>query len=155
MKALYLPYNQCSKYFLVIPELISKWKNLEVLVLGSLYNMEKVLEEISLHCKEFHALCAIRVDIGRDAASAIVTFLPNIKYLHMKGANIDRESLEIILQGCKDLVRLDGRDCVGYKCDDQLLKLASHITNFQHEGSRLFDDEDDWGDYDDFTCVSD
>ena len=73
----------------------------------------------------------------------------------MKGANIDRESLEIILQGCKDLVRLDGRDCVGYKCDDQLLKLASHITNFQHEGSRLFDDEDDWGDYDDFTCVSD
>lgn len=145
LKALYLPYNQCSKYFLVIPELISKWKNLELLRLGSLYNMEKVLEEISLHCKEFCALYAIRVDIGRDAASAIVTFLPNIKYLHMQGANIDRESLEIILQGCKELVHLDGRDCVGYECDDQLLKLASHITNFQHEGSRLFDDEDDWG----------
>nr|POF21279.1 f-box/lrr-repeat protein [Quercus suber] len=144
LKGLSLSGNLCYSYFPVIPKLISKWKNLEQLRLGSLSNMEKVFEEINCHCKNFYWLCASGANIERDTASAIVTFLPNIKYLYMRNANIDRESLEMILQGCKELVLLDARDCVGYECDDQLLKLASHISNFQHEGSSLFGDEDEW-----------
>ena len=147
MKALILSENLCYRYFPVIPELISKWKNLELLGLGRLSNMEKVFEEINCHCKNFCWLCGFGADIERDTASSIVTFFPNIKYLSMRKANIDRESLEMILQGCKELVLLDARDCVGYECDDQLLKLASHISSFQHEGSRLFDDEDYWEDH--------
>ena len=145
LKALILSGNLCYRYFPVIPELISKWKNLEQLRLGRLSNMERVFEEINCHCKNFYWLCAFGANIERDTASAIVTFLPNIKYLYMRKANIDRESLEMILQVCKELVLLDARDCVGYECDDQLLKLASHISNFQHEGSTLFDYEDYWG----------
>ncbi|XP_050246574.1 F-box/LRR-repeat protein At3g48880-like isoform X3 [Quercus robur] len=144
LKALYLSDILCYRDFMVIlPELISKWKNLELLRLGSLSNMEEVFEEINCHCKNFYWLCASGADIERDTASAIVTFLPKITHLYMRNANIDRESLEMILQGCEELVLLDARDCVGYECDDQLLKLASHISNFQHEGSSLFDDEDD------------
>ncbi|KAM3744024.1 hypothetical protein ACB098_06G020500 [Castanea mollissima] len=145
LKALCLSDNLCDTYFPVIPELISKWKNLELLRLDSLSNMAKVFEEINCHCKNFHCLYACGAYIREDTASAIVTFLPNIKYLHMRNANIDRESLEMILQGCKKLVLLDARDCVGYECDDQLLKLASHISNFQHEGSSLFGDVDEYG----------
>ena len=144
LKVLYLSDNLCYRYFQVIPELISKWKNLEQLRLNSLSKMGKVFEEINCHCKNFHCLYAFGAYIGKDTASAIVTFLPNMKYLHIKNANIDRGSLEMILQGCKELVLLDARDCVGYECDDQLLKLASHISNFQHEGSTWFDYEDYW-----------
>ena len=145
LKVLYLSDNLCYRDSMVIPpELVSKWKNLELLRVGSLSNMENVFEEINCHCKNFYWLCASGANIERDTASAIVTFLPNIKYLYMTNANIDRESLEMILQGCKELVLLDASDCVGYECDDQLLKLASHISNFQHEGSSLFDYEDEY-----------
>ena len=82
----------------VLPEMISKWKNLELLNLGVPYstNMEKkpkILEEISLHCKKFcHLEIDAGADIGREAASAIVTFLPNIKYLHIRNGRIDRKN---------------------------------------------------------------
>ena len=123
--------------------MISKWKNLELLKLGVPYstNMEKkpkILEEISLHCKNF---CNLEIDagadIGREAASAIVTFLPNIKYLHIRNGRIDRKNLETIMQGCKELVQLDVRGSLWFESDDQLLKLASHITNFQYFMSNI------------------
>lgn len=42
----------------------------------------------------------------------------------------------VILQGCKELVRLGFRECVGFKVDDEILKLASHIRTFEYECSR-------------------
>ena len=74
--------------------------------LGSPYsvNMEKILEEISLHCKNFCHLEIVIIELfWREVVSAIVTFLPNIKYLYLRDGFIDQESLEIILQGCKEL----------------------------------------------------
>ncbi|ONI26207.1 hypothetical protein PRUPE_1G009600 [Prunus persica] len=86
-------------------ELIGKWKNLEA---------------------NFH---------GREASS-IVKLVPNIKYLNLKGAKVSRDSLVMLLCGCKDLVMLDARDCSGFnENDDEISKLASHISKFMCEGS--------------------
>ena len=80
--------------------------------------------------------CHLEIDnipiIHSEGASAIVTFLPNIRYLHLRHGIIDQKSLKIILQGCKKLVHLDVGDSLSFECDDQILELASHITNFQH-----------------------
>ena len=138
LKALYFPPAIWDNSSFVLPKLIRKWKNLELLKLGNSINMVKILEGISLHCKNF---CRLDIDstayIGRRAAAAIPTLLPNIKYLNLRRANISRMSLKRILRGCKKLVHLDVRDSVGFECDDKLLKLGSHISNFQ-----IFKDDD-------------
>ena len=135
LKVLYLPSVMGNNRSFVLSEVISKWKNLELLKIERpcIHNMEKILKEISLHCKNF---CHLEIDnipiIHSEEASAIVTFLPNIRYLHLRHGIIDQKSLKIILQGCKKLVHLDVRDSLSFECDDQILELASHITNFQH-----------------------
>nr|XP_023918342.1 F-box/LRR-repeat protein At3g48880-like isoform X1 [Quercus suber]POF02985.1 f-box protein fbw2 [Quercus suber] len=138
LKALYFPSAIWDNSSFVLPKLICKWKNLELLKLGNSINMVKILEGISLHCKNF---CQLDIDstayIGRRAAAAIPTLLPNIKYLNLRRANISRTGLKRILRGCKKLVHLDVRDSVGFECDDKLLKLGSHISNFQ-----IFKDDD-------------
>ena len=135
LKVLYLPSVMGNNRSFVLSEVISKWKNLELLKIERpcIHNMEKILKEISLHCKNF---CHLEIDnipiIHNEEASAIVTFLPNIRYLHLRHGIIDQKNLKIILQGCKKLVHLDVRDSLSFECDDQILELASHITNFQH-----------------------
>ncbi|KAA8548418.1 hypothetical protein F0562_000102 [Nyssa sinensis] len=47
--------------------------------------------------------------------------------------------LVMILQGCKELVHFDVRDGRGFKVNDEILKLASHIRTFMYEGSREFE----------------
>ncbi|XP_030931665.1 F-box/LRR-repeat protein At3g48880-like isoform X3 [Quercus lobata] len=112
LKALYFPPAIWDNSSFVLPKLIRKWKNLELLKLGNSINMVKILEGISLHCKNF---CQLDIDstayIGRRAAAAIPTLLPNIKYLNLRQANISRTSLKRILRGCKKLVHLDVREC--------------------------------------------
>ncbi|KAK7833143.1 putative f-box/lrr-repeat protein 19, partial [Quercus suber] len=74
---------------------------------------DEVLRYLADECPALKALYLpsidVGADIGREAASAIVTFLPNIKYLHIRNGRIDRKNLEIIMQGCKELVHLDVR----------------------------------------------
>lgn len=48
---------------------------------------------------------------------------------------IDRKYLVEILQGCKSLARLDVSYCSGFRVDDNLLELASHIHTFKYEGA--------------------
>ncbi|BFG14170.1 hypothetical protein CerSpe_004440 [Prunus speciosa] len=96
-------------------ELIGKWKNLEVL---SLYSSKG-----SVH--------------GREALS-IVKLVPNIKYLNLKGAKVNRDGLVTLLHGCKNLVMLDARDCSGFnENDDEISKFASHISKIMCEGSEF------------------
>ena len=94
-----------------------------------------LLVEIGVHCKNFCHLEIDRTYNGREIASAIVTFLPNTKYLHLRDGRIDRKSLETILQGCMELVHLNVRGSLCFECDDWLLKLTSHVTNFQYSES--------------------
>ncbi|KAJ9676403.1 hypothetical protein PVL29_025094 [Vitis rotundifolia] len=104
-----------------------KWKNLEVLPIRRSNNMAEIIPHISLHCKNFAQLIA----------PGLVTFVPNIRYLFLKVSGIDRENL-VILQGCKELVSLDIRDCIGFEDDDaERLQLALHIPAFMCEGSGI------------------
>ncbi|XP_019055639.1 PREDICTED: F-box protein FBW2-like isoform X2 [Nelumbo nucifera] len=79
--------------------------------------------------------------IDNEAALAIATQLPKIKYLHLKNSSLPRESLVTILEGCKELVELDVRNCIGFEADDEeILMLASHIKRFKPEGSEIYED---------------
>ena len=146
--SLSLPSDDLSnEYSSILPTLIGKWEHLETLWLGSSDNLVNIITQISLACSKFSSLSVSSAIIWKKEASAIVTNLPNIKSLSLRGAWIDLENLVIILQGCKNLVHLDVRDCTGFISDDErVLELASNIKTFMCEGSML-DDYDDDGHY--------
>ncbi|CAL8989596.1 unnamed protein product [Prunus brigantina] len=74
--------------------------------------------------------------LGRDAAMSIVNLLPNINNLILMNSQICRDDFVVILQGCKHPVLLDAEKCKGFNgSDEEILKLASHISNFRCEGS--------------------
>ncbi|CAL8989476.1 unnamed protein product, partial [Prunus brigantina] len=65
---------------------------------------------------------------------SIVKLVPNIKYLNLKGAKVNRDGPVMLRHECKDLVMLDFRDCSGFdENDDEISKLASHISKFMCE----------------------
>ncbi|KAJ9701178.1 hypothetical protein PVL29_006498 [Vitis rotundifolia] len=136
LKVLELPNDLLKRESSIIPELISKWRNLEQLRLERPSNLEEILHQISCHCKNFFGLSVIDSEIWENEVSAIVS-LPNIKYLILRGTFIERKSLVMILQGCNKLELLDIRDCIGFEGDDELLNLASHINSFKLGSSKL------------------
>ncbi|PSS23950.1 F-box/LRR-repeat protein [Actinidia chinensis var. chinensis] len=140
LRVLVLPSDvlDCRKF--KMQNHISKWTNLEFLKLQTCFHMQELLAPISVHCKNFIALTIASANIGKDEASAIVNFLPNIKLLGLRYASMKMENLVTILQGCKQLELFDARDCIGFdEGDEAILKLASHIRSFKDEGSMLFD----------------
>ena len=123
MKALYIdivepcsrfPLQPCDKIFFVA-KVLSKCKNLETLDFGRGMHVDKTI------------------------ASAIATSLPKLKYLVLKEAKFyKREYLVMILQGCKEIVHMDVRNCIGfYYFDTEILNLASHIPVFMCEGCSI------------------
>lgn len=106
-------------------------------------DFEEILSQISIHCKDFWGLRVSNADIVNDEeAIAIVNFLPKIKHLILRDAHIHRDALMKLLQGCTELQVLDVSDCIGFSEDDgEILKLASHITNFSCKGSSEYDDD--------------
>ncbi|XP_028086958.1 F-box/LRR-repeat protein At3g48880-like [Camellia sinensis] len=145
LRVLLLPRCLPRDHMLQIPNLMSKWKNLELLRLGGTFHLQEILAQINIHCKNFIGLGIPRAYIKRDEASAIVTLLPNIKQLFLRHASMEKENLVMILQGCKELKYFDVRDCIGFdEGDDEILKLASHIQTFEHKGSMLYDYYDDY-----------
>lgn len=121
----------------VIPKLIRNWKNLEVLrLMWAPHYVAEILIQISLHCKNLFQLMLPKSYVGANEASAIVTHLPKIKHLSLKGATIEKKNLVMILRCCRELVRLDVRDCFLFEeSDAEILELASHIPSFRCEGS--------------------
>ena len=82
--------------------------------------------------------------VGANEASAIVTHLPKIKHLSLKGATIEKKNLVMILRCCRELVRLDVRDCFLFEeSDAETLELASHIPSFRCEGSTHINNYED------------
>ncbi|XP_057484424.1 F-box/LRR-repeat protein At3g48880-like [Actinidia eriantha] len=115
---------------------MSRWTNLQSLELQNCFDMQELLTQIGIHCKSFVALAIKSAKIGKDEASAIVNFLPNIKVLDLRYASMEKKNLMTILQGCKQLELFDARDCKGFhEGDEEILKHASHIRSFKHEGS--------------------
>ncbi|KAJ6749497.1 hypothetical protein OIU85_000167 [Salix viminalis] len=139
-----------SEYsLLILPTVIGKWEHLENLWLESSDFLVYIITQIALACSKFSGLSVSSATIGEEQASAIVTYLPNIKSLILRGARMDLKNLVIILQGCKNLVHLDVRDCRGFiSGDERVLELASNIKTFMCEGS-MVDDYDDDIDFDD------
>ncbi|CAL8159729.1 unnamed protein product [Prunus armeniaca] len=75
---------------------------------------------------------------GSNIFSTVNNEMPNIKYLNLKGAKVNRDGLVMLLRRCKDLVMLDARDCSDFdENDDEISKLASHISKFMCEGSEF------------------
>ncbi|ONI28723.1 hypothetical protein PRUPE_1G157600 [Prunus persica] len=69
------------------------WKHLEFLILGSTHRLEEILSRISIHCKDLCALHLGNANIGKDEATAIVSFLPKIKSLFLRRkAEIGRDA---------------------------------------------------------------
>ncbi|KAF9618070.1 hypothetical protein IFM89_000021 [Coptis chinensis] len=95
----------------------------------------------------------INSGIDIEEATSIVTNLPKIKYLSLRNCSVPRECLIQILNGCRDLVLFDVRDCIGFDEDEEeILKIASHIKNFRLQGSMLYDYYYETGaDYEYFT----
>ncbi|KAM7485779.1 hypothetical protein LguiA_001788 [Lonicera macranthoides] len=142
----------------IIPSMINKLKNLETLMLQFSLDLEEIIAQISLHCKNFIELSVTNAKISSDEAIAIATLLPNIKGLDLRRCKLERSDLVIILNGCKKLEHMDVCNCIGFESDDEeILNLASHITTFKCEGSCLYDidaaiddfDYDYFDDYDD------
>lgn len=131
-------FSMVSKYALAVQELITNCKNLETLSLESSchhfrlqkYNCFLILVQISIHCKNFVDLCVSNARVCKFETLPIASMLPRIKYLSFRKCDIDQENLIVLLLGCKELVVLDMRDCVGFKVDDEISKLASHISKF-------------------------
>nr|DAD21252.1 TPA_asm: hypothetical protein HUJ06_022715 [Nelumbo nucifera] len=89
-----------------IPKLICKFMQLRGLYLGATHFLEEILAQVNLHCKKFDFL-SIGGTVGHEEALAIVTHLPVIKRLQLTGILLHRESLKIIIDGCKQLDALD------------------------------------------------
>ncbi|XP_021676206.2 F-box protein FBW2-like [Hevea brasiliensis] len=125
-----------TNYLPIIQELIEKCKYLEFLTIldFKVSNLKEIVAKIGLNCKNLWGFAAPFAYIGEEEAAAIVTTLPHISYLILKHSLIDRKYLVEILHGCKRLFHLDVSNCSGFKIDDKLLKLASHIHTFKYEG---------------------
>lgn len=133
LRTLELPYNLHRNLKLKIPNLISKWENLEHLILERDFEIP-IIAKISIHCKNFHSLTVKRARMGKVEASAIVTLLPKIRYLDLSDGYIEKEILLKVLQGCKELVHLDVSKCFALKVDDEIVKLASSNSTFKYFG---------------------
>ncbi|KAL6213623.1 hypothetical protein ACLB2K_013070 [Fragaria x ananassa] len=140
LKTLTLPADVVYYKSRMIPDMIGKWKDLEYLLMGSCYHdMEKIISQIGLHCKNFYYLDIRDCLVTKDAALAIAK-LPNLKHIVMVNTKIERVNFVRLLKGCKNLVSLDARNCLGFDAGDrEISKLASRISDFKCHGSRVFD----------------
>lgn len=119
----------------LIPEIIRNWKNLEILRLTDMYKIGEILSQIGLHCNNFVGLRFGASSIYNDAAQDFVNSVPkNIKYLCIRETRIQREGLVMILQSCRELIHFDVETCNGFEVDDEILRIASHISTFIYKG---------------------
>ncbi|XP_077215588.1 F-box/LRR-repeat protein At3g48880-like [Tasmannia lanceolata] len=138
---------------IIVAELVGKLKHLEILLLEVIPDsFTEILQVISNHCKNFVNLKASGW-VDDNVASAIVMFLPKIKYLNLSASTLSKKNLMVILEGCKDLELLYLKNCVGFDVDEEILNRASHIRDFNCEGAQLEEDflfvYDNYDDYSD------
>ncbi|KAF5205529.1 F-box/LRR-repeat protein [Thalictrum thalictroides] len=138
-----------------IPKLIHKWKDLESLSLSCYSHFTAILAQIQIHCKKLVSLTTSYY-IGTRQASAIVTFVPNIKHLVLRSCFLPRKNLIRILSGCRELELLDVTSCTGFDADDvEILTMASYIKTFMSNDSEEDDIDPDWGEEESASDISD
>ncbi|WOL05682.1 hypothetical protein Cni_G14411 [Canna indica] len=123
-----------------IPELVGKWRELESLDLETKPStFLRMVSEISSNCKNFTAL-TMSGSIKNEDAIAMANSLPELKFLELRKSYVTKKALMAIMNGCKNLERLSVRDCLGFEPDEEVLRKGSDIEHFEHEGSKLLDD---------------
>ncbi|KAG1348022.1 F-box/LRR-repeat protein [Cocos nucifera] len=123
-----------------IPELVGKWKDLERLEMESKpSSFSEIATQVGLNCKSFTGLRMFGA-IKKEDVLAITKSLPKIRNLCLSGSYLCKKELLAMVDGCKELEKLIVNDCIGFEADEEVLKRASAITTFEHEGSKLYDD---------------
>ncbi|KAL5718925.1 hypothetical protein ACHQM5_011776 [Ranunculus cassubicifolius] len=134
-----------ENYDNIVPTVVRNWKNLQHLIIHTSFSFKEIITEVATHCKNLETLQVGRsysFEISLKVVSVITSSLPRIKVLILgKGTEIPRECLLTLLSGCKELIRVDVRECFGFDADDEeILKMASHIKVFMAEGSKRQND---------------
>ncbi|XP_062003520.1 F-box/LRR-repeat protein At3g48880-like [Rosa rugosa] len=97
--------------------------------------LHRILLQIAIHCKHFRSLHIFETLVGEVEAWAIVTMLPDLTHLTLAQSRIERDTLFTLLRGCRKLCSFNLWYCEGFEeCDEELLKLASHISEFWYKG---------------------
>ncbi|XP_004308782.1 PREDICTED: F-box protein FBW2-like [Fragaria vesca subsp. vesca] len=106
---------------------------------GYTFAIRKILTHINKNCSKFCGLHLSDTSIDEDdtITSAIIEFVPIVKFLCLSKSRICRNDLVKILKGCKELEVLDVRECIGFdEGDEKILELACHIPKFMCAGSK-------------------
>ncbi|KAH0458497.1 hypothetical protein IEQ34_013812 [Dendrobium chrysotoxum] len=114
-----------------LPQLISKWKELEILeIRGTPNSSLKLLEQIRINCPNFIGLhlCGL---FNIIETRTIVRCMPRLKILVMNSSYLCKEDVMEILDGCKELEVFDISKCWGFVVDNEILKKASKIKKFE------------------------
>ncbi|KAL0914465.1 hypothetical protein M5K25_014813 [Dendrobium thyrsiflorum] len=118
-----------------LPELISKWKELEILKIAQKpFSILEIFEQISINCPNFRGL-HLHGLFNTTETRAIVRCMPRLKILEISGSVICKENLMEILDGCEELEVLNVSYCAGFDVDNEILKKASNIKKFECEGT--------------------
>ncbi|XP_020580461.1 F-box/LRR-repeat protein At3g48880-like [Phalaenopsis equestris] len=119
-----------------LPGLMCSWKEMEALeMIWKPISFLKMLEQIMLHCPNFHELNLCGFLNGKDA-QAMIRCLPKLKRLLMSASFLRKDDLVMILDGCKDLEEVDVSRCRGLDVDDVLLKKAAKLSKFEFQGCK-------------------
>ncbi|XP_020595076.1 F-box/LRR-repeat protein At3g48880-like, partial [Phalaenopsis equestris] len=119
-----------------LPGLMCSWKEMEALeMIWKPISFLKMLEQIMIHCPNFHELNLCGFLNGKDA-QAMIRCLPKLKRLLMSASFLRKDDLVMILDGCKDLEEVDVSRCRGLDVDDVLLKKAAKLSKFEFQGCK-------------------
>ncbi|KAJ6796976.1 F-box/LRR-repeat protein-like [Iris pallida] len=136
LKVLGLP-NMFQEEDKHLPGFIEKWKDLEFLTMGRKpSSFLEIIERISLNCSSFRGLC-LSGRIDSEDAFAIAKHLPKLKCLVMSGCSLGKRELLAILDGCRELQAVDVSNCTGFVPDDEIMRIASFVGEFKHEGAKM------------------
>ncbi|KAL6126460.1 hypothetical protein ACLB2K_074509 [Fragaria x ananassa] len=103
------------------------------------FAIREILTHINKNCSKFCGLHLSDASIDEEETSAIVKFVPNVKFLCLRKSRINKNNLVEILKGCKQLEVLDVREYLGFdEGDEEIWELASHIPKFMYAGSFKF-----------------
>ncbi|KAJ0987290.1 hypothetical protein J5N97_005646 [Dioscorea zingiberensis] len=127
-----------------IPEFIRGFKDLECLEMECKPRcFLELVKEINLKCKKLVGL-SMAGYVKHEDALAMANLIPGLRYLNLSKSYMEKESLLVILDGCRDLERLEVKGCFALEVDDKVLRRASGIKTFLYEGCRpgkeYFDD---------------
>ncbi|XP_020579151.1 F-box/LRR-repeat protein At3g48880-like [Phalaenopsis equestris] len=125
-----------------IPNLIPKWENLNHLQFESKpSNFSQLASAISRNCKHFKELTIPCSSIKKEDAAAIVTYLPMLTSLNLSRSFLSKVELMAVLEGCRELERLNASDCVGFEAEDkEVIRKGCRIRVLEVEGSKVEED---------------